>query len=121
MGMHLFSVHLDSSRLTIRADNEALCWMVAISETTGTLARWQLKLSKYKSDIVHSPELNYKISNKLPLFEIKGDNRAFWTMNTQSSSYLNRLSQLWGRRKYPTTAFAKKPKAHLSHLVPEFA
>ena len=45
--------YLEGSKFTLRTDHDSLRWIMNLSDASGRLQRWRLRLSEYEYDVVH--------------------------------------------------------------------
>ena len=57
--------YLEGTRFTIRTDHLALKWLMNLSDASGRLQRWRLRLQPFEYDIVHRPGVKHQAADAL--------------------------------------------------------
>lgn len=60
----LLDPHLQGAHLTIRTDQEALSWILDMTDAKGRLSRWRLRLSVLEYDIVHRAGVKHQAADE---------------------------------------------------------
>lgn len=58
-----------STRFPIRTDHDALRWLLNMTDVTGTLAQWRLRLSELELDVVHRAVIKRQAADSLSRLE----------------------------------------------------
>ena len=66
--------YVEGTRFTIRTDHDALRWLMTLSDTSGRLTRWRLRLQEFDFDIVYRPGRVHQVPDALSrLLAIEND------------------------------------------------
>ena len=61
----LLRPYLDRTRFTVRTDHSALRWILNLTDSTGRLTRWRLRLLEYDFDVVHRAGIKHQAPDAL--------------------------------------------------------
>lgn len=61
----LLRPYLECVHFTVRTDHSALRWILSLTESTGRLARWRLRLLQYDFDITHRAGIKHQAPDAL--------------------------------------------------------
>lgn len=83
--------YLKGSRFTIRTDHQALRWILNMSDATGKMEIWRLRLSELELDVVHRAGVKHQAAEALSRLPFSGDDETtiedeiplLWVENTQ--------------------------------------
>lgn len=64
--------YLEGSRFTIRTDHQALKWLMNLSDASGRLQRWRLRLQPFEYDIVHRPGVKHQAADAMSRLNTTG-------------------------------------------------
>lgn len=62
----MLRTYLEDTRLTIQTDHDLLQWIMNLTDATGRLVRWRLRLSKFDCDPVHRAGAKHQNADALP-------------------------------------------------------
>lgn len=57
--------YLEGTRFTARTDQDALRWILNLSDATDQAQRWQLCVSEFAFDIVHPTGITHQVADAL--------------------------------------------------------
>ena len=57
--------YLEGTRFTVRTDHDALRWLMSLTETSGRLTRWRLRLAEFDFTIVYRPGRTHQVPDAL--------------------------------------------------------
>lgn len=57
--------YIEGQKFTVRTDHDALRWLLTISDATGRLMRWRLRLSEFDFAITYRPGLVHQVPDAL--------------------------------------------------------
>lgn len=84
----LLRPYLEGCRLTIRTDHDSLRWILNLTGATGRLARWQLCLSEFDSDVIHRAGVIHQAADALPRLPTGGTDKTTLE-NERPIAYIN--------------------------------
>lgn len=57
--------YLEGTKFTVRTDHDSLRWLLNISDVSGRLARWRLRLAEFDYTVVHRPGVKHQAPDAL--------------------------------------------------------
>ena len=55
--------YLYGSAVNLRADHEALRWVLNLADSSGRLARWRLRLAEYDYEVQYRPGVKHQLAD----------------------------------------------------------
>lgn len=71
----LLLLYSEGCWLTVRTDYEALIWITNMTNCTGALARWSIRISKFKFDVIHRSGMYHQADDALSRLKTTGTNQ----------------------------------------------
>jgi len=65
--------YLYGTRFTLRTDHESLRWILNLSDASGKLQRWRLRLLEFEFDVVHRPGIKHQAADALSRLNTQGE------------------------------------------------
>lgn len=80
----LLTLYLEYSKFIIRTDDEVLPWILNMTDATGGLARWQLRLSEFYFDNIHRAGIKHQAADVLSLLHTTGTDESLLEDDVQA-------------------------------------
>ena len=75
-GILILRPYLEGTNFTVRTDHDSLRWLLNITDVSGRLARWRLRLAEFDYSVVNRPGVKHQAPDALSRLLTSGDDQS---------------------------------------------